>query len=273
MCIIAAKPAGVPAPSRETLMTCWDSNPDGAGIAVSDGASVHILKGFMKWEDFEDALDALSDLTHYGVLYHFRIATHGGVRPGCCHPFPVSSNTDSLRSLDCAAPVAVAHNGVIQGQDTDKTTSDTMAYIRDVLAPLNAVSGGVMGNASAHSVLQHTVNGSRLALLDYSGELNLIGKWEECEGVFYSNSGYMPRLMQSYSTFTRSGAFTTWGDVEDSLGDEWELDDMADCMPFTYCAGCDLCEDCYLDMPQCETESEARYNSSVSWYCDEREAV
>ena len=42
MCIIAAKPAGVAMPSRDTIRTMWDSNRDGAGIMYVEGNNVHI---------------------------------------------------------------------------------------------------------------------------------------------------------------------------------------------------------------------------------------
>lgn len=264
MCIIAAKPAGVPAPSLEALRNCWDSNPDGAGIAVSDGGAVIISKGYMNWEAFEEAVRNFGDLTASGVLYHFRIATHGGVRPECCHPFPLSRDMDALRALEISAPVAVAHNGVVHHQATDAETSDTMAYIRDVLAPLDAVSGGIMGNDTALGIAESTICGSRLALLDKSGRIDLAGDWVSDGGVFYSNASHRPAPVY------RSGTFALWPDDE---CEEVSEADMLESLPFECCAGCDLAEECYFGGPQCFTLSEAAYNSSVSWYCDEREAL
>ena len=47
MCVIVYKPAGCPMPDEATLRSCWDTNPDGAGMMLPDGDAVRIRKGFM----------------------------------------------------------------------------------------------------------------------------------------------------------------------------------------------------------------------------------
>ena len=85
MCIIVYKPQGRKLPNVETLRACWDNNPHGAGMMWPDGNSVRIQKGYMSWDAFEEALFDLServDLVDTPVAFHFRIATHGSVKPG-----------------------------------------------------------------------------------------------------------------------------------------------------------------------------------------------
>lgn len=96
MCIIAAKPAGVKMPSRDTIRTMWAGNPDGAGVMYAQDGKVRIDKGFMKLSDLEAHLDKLErslDLTATGVVLHFRITTHGGTCPENCHPFPLTDSS------------------------------------------------------------------------------------------------------------------------------------------------------------------------------------
>lgn len=100
MCIIVYKPQGRMLPSLDTLRACWDNNPDGAGIMWPDGEQVNIRKGFMTWPDFLKALDDVTsgiDVEGVPMALHFRIATHGAVVPGCCHPFAVKDSFDKMR--------------------------------------------------------------------------------------------------------------------------------------------------------------------------------
>ena len=60
MCIIVYKPKGASLPSKDTLQTCWENNPHGAGIMWADGSNVRIQKGFMSWDAFDRALDEVT---------------------------------------------------------------------------------------------------------------------------------------------------------------------------------------------------------------------
>ena len=95
MCIAIYSLKGTDIPREDILKTCFLNNPDGAGFAFNKGGKVHIVKGFMDYKGFISAFkkyDAEFGFKQRGVLIHFRIATHGGVNVGCCHPFPISSN-------------------------------------------------------------------------------------------------------------------------------------------------------------------------------------
>lgn len=72
-----------------------------------------IQKGFMTLEALLDALNAAAIQERDTVIYHFRIATSGGITPANCHPFPVSANVNDLKSLTIACKAAFVHNGVL----------------------------------------------------------------------------------------------------------------------------------------------------------------
>src|SRR5690606_4790814 len=129
MCIIAIKPAGIKMPATETIENMWHNNPDGAGIMYAIGGTVHIEKGFMTLKDFKKALKRLEktvNVTSTPIVLHFRITTHGGTSPGNCHPFPVTEKLPLLQMTKCKAPLAVAHNGIIDIKPSQKNISDTI---------------------------------------------------------------------------------------------------------------------------------------------------
>lgn len=273
MCIIVAKPAGIQCPDLETLEMCFNANPDGAGLMFPDGDQVRIIKGFMEFDEFASTLKALGDVTNTGLVMHFRITTHGGTRPECCHPFPLTDDDAALRALDTTTAVGVAHNGVITGMDTDAKTSDTMAYIRDVLAPLQRMAGDLLASDDAMTIVESTV-GSKLAFLEPDGAITTVGDFIEDNGVFYSNSSFKPapriwRPTTPQSAASAWRAFDEWDD-EPTDGDMFDLIAR---LPYASCASCDLAEECALDCPYCSSESEAEYNSIVDYWDDDENEV
>lgn len=225
MCIIAANTAGGALPSNDTIATMWGNNPDGAGIMWADNGQVHILRGLM-------TLDALLDAVHRmpaGAAYaiHCRIGTSGGIRPEMCHPWPVSSDPDTLRALSWSGPCAIAHNGVIAGLG-DRTRSDTYELVQQIAAPLLDLSGD-LSDPRAVSILRTASSGSRLAILDGHGELTLTGEgWTtDSSGVHYSNGTYKlaPAVMWAWS------GLAELDDYSDERYDGWCDDEWCDLVP------------------------------------------
>ena len=188
MCIIFSKPAGVAFPSITTLKACWERNPHGAGFAVATGKHVYIRKGFMTWDEFA-AID-FDGLEDHACVFHFRYATHGSMSPGNCHPFPIVGN---LKRTDATVDVAVAHNGVILGQQTSKNDySDTMCYIENSIAPYYKQC---KGKGKMYTSVKRRANllaetGSKWSFLYSDGTIVNVGDGIECDGVWYSNSGF-----------------------------------------------------------------------------------
>lgn len=188
MCIIAYKKPGISLPDKGTLAACFDSNPDGAGLLIRrpDAKQVEIHKGFMTFDDFFNFVSsavAPADL----AVYHFRIATSGGINPGACHPFPVSSKVPELKALDIRSRYGFAHNGIL-GQGAHGL-SDTMLYIKDSLAPCLSPCPPL---ASLRDQVAADTHGSRCILVDgETGETILTGDWIEDKGLLFSNSSYL----------------------------------------------------------------------------------
>lgn len=191
MCVIVVKPKGEDMPSMSTLFECWEQNPDGAGLMFNDGNNVRIEKGFMSWQAFERRIEKLvkhTDVESKTIVFHFRIATHGEVSRECCHPFPLTTNLNEIRRCKCVTNMGIAHNGIIQGRNTDKLKSDTMDYIMNVVAPMYAEMGDrFIESKHVRKVIENTINGSRMVFLKPNGEYYLIGSWSVDEGCFFSN--------------------------------------------------------------------------------------
>ena len=271
MCIIVVKEAGIEMPDRETLERCFAKNRDGAGFMFADGKQVRIRKGFMTFDDFEDALyDELAgfDMKETAIIMHFRIATHGKVKPEICHPFPVSSDPDDLRATSIDARFGIAHNGIISGRTTNENWSDTMDFVADVVAPLAKALPNFIHNDYALEVLEGACL-AKLAIINGAGEIKTVGQFYENEGVKYSNTGYV-KSVYNYSTYGRlwdddyyykaypSMAKYGWYDddeLDDGLDDD--MDALIAKLPYEACGTCLWNEECVLTMPCCESEDMA----------------
>jgi predicted glutamine amidotransferase len=193
MCVIAVKNHGISLPKDDEIDAMWNTNPDGAGIMYLHNGKVYIEKGFMKLTDLKRALASLNerlDTKNTPMVLHFRITTHGGTSPHNTHPFPISNNTEHLKALDLTCSVGMVHNGIISSMDTtDKTMSDTMVYIQDILSPLSMLNKTFYKNDFGKTLMENQIGWSKLAFLDKSGTISLVGdfKKDDKTGMLYSN--------------------------------------------------------------------------------------
>ena len=277
MCIIVAKEIDVEMPDTETLRRCFYSNPDGAGFMWADGKMVHIRKGFMKFDDFMDALDESipeDERTETAIVMHFRIATHGKVQPGCCHPFPLTDDRKQMRATSTKSRMGVAHNGVIAGRHTNDDWSDSMDFIACVMTPLMKMNPSFMFNDHALDMLEGACD-SKLAIMENSGEIALVGKFYPEDGVMYSNTSYM-KSVWNYTSYSNVWSqprlsYTDYDydyDYEDDYcyaKDDYygapfgeKMDDLIAKLPHKWCADCLYNEECVLTEPLCLSDEDAQ---------------
>lgn len=175
MCILIAKPKNVQMPSEETMKNCWESNPDGAGIAWSDGRKLFLRKGFMKWDDFIKEYRTLN-LNDFDAIIHFRIATHGTVKPSNTHPFNVSDR------------IVAGHNGILPiTPEGDWTDSET--FFKRVASPILETYS--LDSLVFEQAVNAVIGTSKLAFLTDSSKLKTFGKFIIEDGVMYSNTTFM----------------------------------------------------------------------------------
>lgn len=195
MCIIAIKPIGIKMPTMSTIENCWYNNPNGAGFMYASNGIVCIEKGFMKLKSLKTALRGLEkkvDVVNTPIVMHFRITTSGGTSPENCHPFPVSEKLPLLQMRKSKAPLAVAHNGIIDIKPSKKDISDTMEYIISQLAPLYQLRKDFYKLEAGKKLVYNAIK-SKMAIMDGNGYIATIGDFIEAEGMLYSNTSYKAR--------------------------------------------------------------------------------
>jgi hypothetical protein len=172
----------------------WRSNDDGFGMMYrSRGGGVGIVKGI---HDEEEAWEVYSQLPE-GVphVLHFRLATHGGVRPELTHPFVVSEGSPILEAGVVTEPV-LAHNGIWGlyaakqkevGLRLDGPVSDSRV--------LAAWLGRLVRERPLREVLEErygeVVSAGRVVVVDpATWKIHVVGDWIR-EGPFlFSNGSY-----------------------------------------------------------------------------------
>lgn len=200
-------------PNKKTLRRCWENNRDGAGYMFPSNDSVIIKKGFMKWEEFYKSLQ--HDIKKYGeftpFVMHFRIQTQGGVNKECTHPFPLSNDMDDLKKLRVKTDIGIAHNGIIDlttvGYRTQVSYSDTMKFITDYLS-LIIHDRTYYYNQNTLTLIERLID-SKMAIMDGSGHTELIGKFIEDNGCYYSNGYYKESRYKWTKTTTTTTIITT----------------------------------------------------------------
>lgn len=193
--------------SNEIIENMWYNNDDGAGFMYPAHGGVKIRKGFMTLKSLKKALKALEkeiDTTATPIVLHFRIGTSGGNIAANTHPFPVSESLAALQKTQLTAPLAVAHNGVIDIRPRKKDISDTMEYILSQLAPLYQLKKDFYRREAGKQLIYNAIQ-SKMAFMDAAGRISLIGKFEKDGEYYFSNS--------SYQTYYRSYSYwDTWDD-------------------------------------------------------------
>lgn len=194
MCIIAVSKAGVKQPTLDQLRLCFENNPHGAGYMFARNGSVTIHKGFMCWEDFQRAVKGEHFTDADPVVYHFRISTQAGICASMTHPFPLTEKLELCEKLDLfKCPIGLAHNGIIRMTSNYKETrfSDTALFITEYMTRLVRNQADLTDPAVLEMI--SVLTNSKWALLDASGDIATVGKFEKVDGLLFSNTTYQKR--------------------------------------------------------------------------------
>ena len=170
MCVIIVKPAGVKVPEISVISAAMAANPDGFGLAISDGKRLKIYHSMDKGQMLKIYASKVSE--NSAAVFHARIATAGSVSVKNCHGFPV-------RGLGEAC--AFFHNGVLSiNAREDMTDSET--FLHDIYEPAAAL-GEVYGERAINAV----IGSSKFAFIHASGRIRTYGHFHEVNGVQFSN--------------------------------------------------------------------------------------
>ena len=203
MCIIVVKEKGINFPSVETLKNCFERNPHGCGVMISDykKKQVVIEKGFMSFSTFEKRFNELKVKydKNYTWVFHFRISTGGLINESCTHPYPLSMNMKELKAKNITCEIGVAHNGYISCCSSGVDYNDTMNYIQNYLYYIVENDKNYWKNQNKIELIKNTC-GSRLAILDNESNCCLIGNgWLKDNDIWYSNDTYKERKRYKYN--------------------------------------------------------------------------
>lgn len=182
MCILILKPKGVSLPDYPTLCRCAKRNPHGFGFAVQGEKPFKTL-------DFDKFVEAIyqADETK-AMMIHFRLATHGSIKPSNCHPFKDDNNG-----------LIFAHNGVLNiATLKDKTDSETAFKL--LFSPSSDRFG--FGSKQFVSAVETIRGNSRFGFMTPDGDLLAFGRYFDKQGnvkqgtfkakdkVYFSNYGF-----------------------------------------------------------------------------------
>ena len=179
MCIIALKKPGVEI-TDETIKTCFEANPHGAGFAYfTPSRGLGWVKGLFTVQDLIKAYrnDTTADMT---TLLHFRIATIGGKTTANCHPFEIEHGV-------------MAHNGPCVNRSFCSGTaelSDSAQFAEQFVK--HHTWEEIERNKK---FIEAFVGTEKVVFLFNDGRTQIInekcGEWKD--GIWYSNSSYLPR--------------------------------------------------------------------------------
>jgi hypothetical protein len=202
VCIIIQRPVGVTIPEWR-LEAAMRQNPDGWGLMWAEEGRVRHLKGVA----MADFLPAYRDLGDYSLGIHFRWRTHGKYDAVNAHPYEV------LNVEQHGDDLMLMHNGVFMVPETNAAMSDTWHWIEEI-RPFLEDDISLINTPEFWTILKDDLVGSRLLLLDSSGQFLRIGDWKEFEGCHYSNNSFVRYEGSSAGRTTPFGGmhYASWRD-------------------------------------------------------------
>lgn len=202
MCIIAVSPAGKAMFDDSTISRMFNKNHDGAGIMWTENNKVHIHKGMMTEKEVLKFVHS-RDWTKFPLIMHFRIGTSGGNTKLNCHPYPIYQKN----AVNSVCDIAFAHNGVLHKYNPPigAKVNDTQMFARTILDKLPR---SFMRNQAICTLLESETKGNRLAFLDKTGKIKLLGDWIHDGDYYFSNHSYeAPKPIYTAPMFD-------WGDED-----------------------------------------------------------
>jgi predicted glutamine amidotransferase len=204
-----AKRRGIPLPAHFLALAkaCYWSNSDGTGFMIKrpNSKTIHLEKGFMQITALLAALKKNDISTNDEFVLHSRIKTHGLRSPEMTHPFIVSTNPNEIMKLDAdTTKICIAHNGIFSSYgDYKSERSDTFEFVYQLLSKYNPIAGKrQMGKW--RKKFAKAIQGQRLAIMYPDHELELLGRFNIHEGLFFSGHGYRNWKTHQYDSEHRN---------------------------------------------------------------------
>lgn len=188
MCLLLTRKGGSPELNEAWLKDFYKKNDDGFGFMYATDGHIFVDKSLGKVEEF---IEKWRTYEAMGIDFvaHLRMRTHGDVSIENCHPYQVLDGSHGVEMW-------MMHNGVLSnGNDKDKSKSDTWHFIEDYMRPLldPAVGGNpdLIYSPEFKAILGSAVGGgNKLIFLDNRGQLATINKAQGkvWNGMWLSNT-------------------------------------------------------------------------------------
>lgn len=219
MCVILEINPGAKLPADKLERAC-DINPDGYGIAYSDGRELRIFRSLEKNTPAK-VQQVLDTLTKHRVFVHLRFATVGAVNLENNHPFVLLQNRRKQ------AQIGMMHNGTLHrySPSTDKVLSDTHMFASTMVGPLTerisafAKSNYVLTDPLFQKIIANEVGLSVLVLFDKWGHTLKFNedKGKQFDGWWASND-YSFNDQHYRSSASTTNTFTNQSSTSTSTG-------------------------------------------------------
>lgn len=177
MCIAILNTKGII--NKDTLLTCWNNNNDGAGmIYTTKNNELKVFKELTNFEKFYKEYNKQRKANkESNFVLHFRIATSGKIDLNNCHPFKVNKN------------LAFVHNGMIDIELMNNAVSDTYTFNETIIKNLGS---SFLYNEAIIRLIEAYIGYSKLIFLNNLNEAFIIneqlGHWDGDN--WYSNTSY-----------------------------------------------------------------------------------
>jgi len=194
MCVIMVSPVGEKV-AREVFQRMWDTNDDGFGMMYRSRCGVAIVKGFLSMEEAWEQYAMLPEGVPH--VLHFRLATHGGVKPELTHPFVVHEESPIVQAGLSERPV-LAHNGVWNLHALKQKEVNLRGPVSDTRV-LAAWLGRLARERPLREVLEkhyyEVLSAGRVVVMDpATWKLYLVGHWIREGNFLFSNHSFRENL-------------------------------------------------------------------------------
>ena len=190
----------------ETLLLARNTNPDGMGLAYFDNNEVIFERNLKPSK--RDLQGCIRKTEGKEAIFHFRIATSGGINLANCQPIYNKKGNFLL-----------FHNGVVHSLNgVSSTASDTV--LLSYLLEHNEVDKLKLLEKLA------TKTFSKFVLIDESNQVFLFGDFKEYKGLLCSNLNFVPRppMPATPKGKEKLPVYKNYADFFESRRTHWEDD-------------------------------------------------
>lgn len=198
--------------NKDVFINSFQNNPDGIGMAFSDGTKVQTVKRMTDPSSLYDVYLKIRYQTDLPIMIHSRIGTSGKKDLSNVHPFKINEN------------LAFMHNGVISYTEIYNNESDTRHIARFMQALSDPDTLLDELSIEYSFILELAGYGSKFIFMHSDGRYSIMneqkGHWDDDADTWYSNDGYKKidyswygnqKVYKSGSAKTGSGTGTgTW---------------------------------------------------------------